>query len=207
MPRSLRWLPLFLSLTSLQLLAPALASTLVPTQTPALAQTNSPIDPVSAPANNPNSTNPNISFRRPLRITSIRVSNDFELRRAEYRFTLDFPADAVEPLEKLVFEQVEGAGYPRYQTDDSYAFDGTDGMPLPLRVVESDRDSKTITVAFDPPIEPGRQITVALNARNPRSGTYVYQFTAFPTGATTGQYAGVDRFSIFDPFIRRRFGR
>jgi len=177
-----RLLFLFAATASLLLLAPA------------VAQTNLP----STPA-----TNSAISFRRPLRVNNIRVSNDFELRRSEYQFTIDFPADAVEPLEKLTFEQVEGSDYPRYRDSGSDAFDSADRTMLPLSRVENNRDQRTITVEFDPPVEPGRQITVRFKARNPRSGIYVYQLAAFPAGATEGQYAGVERFSIFDPSFRR----
>ena len=169
---------------------------------PVAAQSN--LSPAAAPTP---ATNSAISFRRPLRINNIRLSNNLELRRAEYRFTIDFPADAVEPLEKLTFEQVEGAGYPRYRDSGSYAFDNDSQRRLSLGRLENDRDRKIITVEFDPPIEPGREITVGFKARNPRSGTYVYQLTAFPVGATEGQYAGVERFSVFDPAIRRRFIR
>lgn len=187
-----RLLALCTGVASLLLLTPVIA----PAIAPAVAQSSQPS------ASPTPTTNASISFRRPLRVTNIRISNDFELRRSEYYFTIDFPADAVESLEKLTFEQVEGAGYPRYRDSGSYAFDNADRTPLPISAVQNNSDDKTITVEFDPPIEPGRQITVGFKARNPRSGTYVYQLTAFPVGATQGQYAGVDRFSVFDPSNR-----
>ena len=152
------------------------------------------------------SDNPNISFRRPLRVTNIRVPIDRQFRRSEYFFTLDFPADAVEPLQKLTFEQIEGVSYPRYRPDDSYAL-GTDRNPLPIAASDND-DKRTVTVEFNPPVEPGQQITVALRARNPRDGIYLYRLTAFPVGATEGQYAGIERFNIYAPSRRdRRFRR
>lgn len=98
---------------------------------------------------------------------------------------------------------MEGAGYPRYAGSSHYAVDNANRTSLPISAVDNNPDDKTITVEFDPPIEPGRELTVGFSARNPRSGTYVYQLTAFPVGATQGQYAGVDRFSVFDPFTRR----
>ena len=174
--------------------------------TPGLAQLNAPsIDspPSTAQAAPGPATNPDISFRRPLRVTNVLARSHYELRRAEHTFTIDFPADAVEPLQKLVVEQVEGPGYSRYSDSGSRAFDGESRESLSLSSVESDRNQRTITVEFDPPVEPGRQVTVVLNARNPRAGIYTYQFTAFPVGAQEGQYAGVERLNIYEP-IRRR---
>ncbi len=163
-----------------------------------------PIQAQEAPALTP-ATNPAISFRRPLRATRVRVPNNRELRRSEYLFTFDFPAEAVEPLEKLVFDQIEGVGYPRYRSDDSYAFETDSGERLPVSAVENDLDQRKVTVVFDPPVEPGRQITVALRARNPRDGLYIYQLSAFPAGASEGQYAGVERLNFYRPSRSDRF--
>ena len=81
---------------------------------PTIAQTNAtPSHPNTSLAQAPQpvnetpgltpATNPNISFRRPLRVTNIRIPIDWQYRRTEYLFTVHFPADAVEPLAKLVF--------------------------------------------------------------------------------------------------------
>ena len=48
---------------------------------------------------------------------------------------------------------------------------------------------------------------LALKARNPRDGIYVYRLMAFPEGAIVGQYAGVDRFNIAAPERRDRIFR
>ena len=152
-------------------------------------------------------TNPAISFRRPLRVSHLRIPNSLEFRRSQYFFTFDFPTEAVEPLEKIVFEQVEGADYPRYRVGDFAAFDATDRTPFPLGTIENSRDQRTLTIEFDPPIEPGQPVTVALRARNPRSGIYIYQLSAYPVGATEGQYAGVERLTFDEPVRRDRFFR
>lgn len=173
--------------------------------TPAIAQNNPPSDSAQ-PANQAEpspATNPRISFRRPLRVINIFTPNNLERRRSKYHFTLDFPADAVEPLQKIVFEQVGGADYPRYRDQGNYAFDRASRADLPLSTVNNDRDQRTIVVEFDPPVEPGREVTVVLEARNPRDGIYTYQLTAFPVGATEGQYAGVERLNIYEPARRR----
>ena len=85
----------------------------------AYAQTESP---EVVPAGEPTQLirSPNISFRRPLRVTNVRISNNQELRRSNYLFQINFPEDAVEPLEKLVIEQIEGAQYPRFSLRRSY---------------------------------------------------------------------------------------
>ncbi|MGB3300729.1 MAG: DUF2808 domain-containing protein [Phormidesmis sp.] len=197
MPSPLRsFCPLAIALT---LLPGALALS-------AIAQTNNPsqIEAPSAPSESDltPATNPAISFRRPLRVNSVRVPTSWQYRRSEYLFTLDFPAEAVEPLQKIVFEQVEGVDYPRYDTDDSYAFVANSRTRLPIKVTNN-RDQRTLTVEFDPPVAPGGDITIALRARNPRDGIYVYQLAAYPAGATEGQYAGVERLNFYAP--RRRF--
>ena len=172
----------------------------------AYAQTE---NPKVVPAGEPTEliSSPNISFRRPLRVTGVRISNNRELRRSNYLFQINFPEDAVEPLEKLVFEQIEGAQYPRFSPRRSYAFDANNDAELPFSRLENDADNRRITVEFDPPVNPGQQLTVALNARNPRSGSYIYRLTAFPVGATEGQYAGVERLDFHESFRRRRFNR
>ena len=187
-----------LSLNALFALPLSLAflTSLPPSQT--VAQSQGEVSPA---------TNPDVSFRRPLRVVNARTSNKFEQRRSEYRFSINFPEDAVEPLERIVFAQVEGAGYPRYQGSGNYAFDSRDRTELPLSEVNNNRDNRTIVVEFDPPVEPGRDITVALRARNPRSGIYTYQLTAFPVGATEGQYAGVESLTFYDTSDRRRLFR
>lgn len=177
------------------------------TCSPAIAQ-EVPITPQEQTATPANSQN--ISFRRPLRVSNIRIPTDWQFRRTVYLFTLDFPADAVEPLEKLTFEQIEGVDYPRYQTDSSYAFasnlETNERSSLNISTTDDDR-ARSITVEFDPPVAPGRQITVALRARNPRDGIYLYRLTAFPAGASEGQYAGIERFNIYAPSRRHPFHR
>lgn len=172
---------------------------------PQIETPQTPSEPANEPVREPGltpATNPAISFRRPLRVNSVRVPISWQYRQSEYLFTLDFPADAVEPLKKIVFEQVEGVDYPYYDTDDSYALAADGRTPLPISVTD-DSDKRTITVEFDQPVEPGGEITVALRARNPRDGIYVYKLAAYPAGATEGQYAGVERLNFYAPEWRR----
>ncbi|MGD1866785.1 MAG: DUF2808 domain-containing protein [Phormidesmis sp.] len=192
------------SLSVLTVAAIALSFQLVATaqeRSPSSLDENAQMSPSVTPA-----SNPNISFRRPLRLTNIRIPIDRQFRRTQYLFTVDFPADAVEPLEKLTLEQIEGVDYPRYRTDDSYAFEAGSRSRFSTSTFDDD-DARTVTVEFDPPVEPGQQVTVALRARNPRDGIYQYRLTAFPVGAIEGQYAGIERFNIYAPERRDRFFR
>ena len=182
------------------LLLPAIAQSDNP---PQIEAPQLPNEPANQPGLTP-ATNPAISFRRPLRVNGVRVPTNWQYRRSEYLFTLDFPAEAVEPLKKIIFEQIEGVDYPYYNTGDSYAFKTDSRTPLPISVVDNE-DERTITVEFDQPVEPGGEITVALRARNPRDGIYVYKLAAYPAGATEGQYAGVERLNFYAPERRRRF--
>ena len=173
---------------------------------PAIAQeaAESPPTPAAADANP-------IYFARQLRLLDVSVPNRWQFRASEYLFTIDIPAAASQPLAKLVFTQIEGADYPRYSTRDTRAFEAGDRhTPLSLSQAENNTDDRTITVVFDPPVEPGRQITVALKAHhNPRDGIYLYEVTALPPGISgAGQRVGLGRLNFYEreSLGRRRFG-
>ncbi|MGB3642285.1 MAG: DUF2808 domain-containing protein, partial [Rivularia sp. (in: cyanobacteria)] len=80
---------------------------------------------------------------------------------------------------------------------------------LPLQITEK-RDDKTVSLTFNPPVEPGKTITIALKQiRNPSSeGVYLFGVTAFPVGEKShGQFLGYGRLhfyrnnnSLFSPF-------
>lgn len=173
---------------------------------PAIAQETLEVLPALVAA----SANP-IHFARPLRLADVSIPNNWQFRASEYLFTIDIPADASQPLERVVFAQIEGADYPRYSTRNTHAFaEGDRHTSLTLSQVENDTDERTITVVFDPPIEPGLQITVALKAHhNPRGGIYLYQVTASPPGISgPGQRVGLGRLQFYerDSIGRGRFG-
>lgn len=174
--------------------------------TPAIAQETPEVLPAPVAA----AANP-IYFARPLRLANVSTPNNWQFRASEYLFTIDIPADASQPLEKVVFAQIEGADYPRYSIRNTHAFaEGDRHTPLTLSQVENDTDERTVTVVFDPPIEPGRQITVALKAHhNPRGGIYLYQVTASPPGISgPGQRVGLGRLQFYEreSIGRGRFG-
>ncbi|WP_026097993.1 DUF2808 domain-containing protein [Baaleninema simplex] len=123
---------------------------------------------------------------------------------ATYFFTLDLPEDAGEPLQQVAIAQHERpAPYMRYRLEDTYSFEGRRrdrGDPLSLGNVTHDEDTQTVTVTFDPPVEPGTAITVALRpVRNPSfSGVYLFGVTAYPAGDKAyGQFLGFGRLHFY----------
>ncbi|MGB3786874.1 MAG: DUF2808 domain-containing protein [Phormidesmis sp.] len=142
-----------------------------------------------------------------LNLTDVRVSNSWQFRDAEYRFDISIPGSATAPLQKVVFSQIEGADYPNYSVRKTFAYEGGDrNQKLPLGSVTNDSDERTMTVTFDPPVQPGREITVVLNSfRNPRDGTYIYRVVGFPPGENRGgQRLGIGRLQFYEPIQRRR---
>lgn len=146
--------------------------------------------------------NREIFERSPVLDRRVKIPNNSQFRQSEYLFTIDHPAEAGAPIQEIVFAQTEGADYPSFSTRDTHAYEGDDSSAkLPLGLVSQDRDKRTMTVVFDPPVEPGRKITVALKAhRNPRDGTYIYSVTAFPPGtASEGRRVGTGRLQFYEP--------
>ncbi|MEM8807811.1 MAG: DUF2808 domain-containing protein, partial [Cyanobacteria bacterium P01_G01_bin.38] len=166
-----------------------------------LTQTSElPIEPETLPSPVIAEASP-VYFNEPLRLTHVSVPTKWQFRESEYLFNINLPAEAAEPLEEIVFTQIEGADYPSYSIRDTHAFEGGDrDAALPLSLVANDTDERTMTVVFDPQVEPGRQVTVALKAhRNPRDGTYLYRVVAYPPGtAGRGQRIGTGRLSFYE---------
>lgn len=139
-------------------------------------------------------------FSRPLDLVNVRVPNNAEFRSSDYLFTLDIPSEAALPLQTVVFSQIEGADYPRYSERRTYAYENGDHQAaLNLTVTDSARD-RTVTVVFDPPVQPGRQVTIALNARrNPRDGIYIYEIMGTPPNVDgPGQRIGIGRLQFYE---------
>ena len=145
-------------------------------------------------------------FSYPLDVTNVRVPNNFQYRRTDYRFTIDIPEAAEKPLQTVTFSQVEGADYPRFSERRSRAYKAGDRDQTLNISIDDDWDNRTITVTFDPPVAPGRQITIALNAQNPRDGTYIYEVAAAPPDTEgLGQRIGIERLNFYQGSDRRYF--
>ena len=137
---------------------------------------------------------------------------DVNIWGATYYFTVKVPSDAGEPLQTITINQHSGLDKINFDLEDSFAISGTRKSKkekLPLQISEKPK-SKTVSVTFDPAIEPGKTITIALKpVRNPSvEGVYLFGVTAFPKGEQShGQFLGYGRLhfyrnhnSLFSPF-------
>lgn len=133
---------------------------------------------------------------------------------ATYYFTLDVLENAGVPLQRVTIAQNEGADRVRFNLKETEAFDGgsRSNTRIGLGDVTQDDKTKAITVNFNPPVPPGKRVTIALSPyQNPSvGGVYLFGVTAFPQGEPAyGQFLGFGRISIYDrgsvfftPFFR-----
>lgn len=103
----------------------------------------------------------------------------------------------------MLSSKQDGIEYVRLKLEDTEAFEGTyrqKGVELNLAEVKSDRQTRSVAIAFSPPVPPGKTVTIALHPRrNPESGG-IYQFglTAFPPGEKShGQFLGFGRLHFY----------
>ncbi|MEL6221720.1 MAG: DUF2808 domain-containing protein [Cyanobacteria bacterium J06627_8] len=149
-----------------------------------------------------------VHFENPPRLidSAIREQSVSD-NNVKYFFFLSVPDNAGEPLQRVELVQENGDLFTReidFEPEDSIAYVGhrrSVGEELTIGVSEFNDDANTMTLTFDPPIQPGTDLTIRLNAeRNPRrSGVYLFGVTAYPEGTTPqGQFLGFGRFHIFD---------
>lgn len=126
---------------------------------------------------------------------------------AVYYFTLNLPENAGEPLQSVTIVQQNGTsplGEIDFDPDDVRAFEGTRrrrGDELSLAPTIWDEEEHTLTLTFDPPVEPGTDVTLRIEPRrNPRRpGVYLLGVTAFPAGDIAhGQFLGYGRLHFYD---------
>ena len=121
-----------------------------------------------------------------------------------YYFTLTVPDKAGESLGQVTIEQSEGTDLVRFSPKDVTAVEGTSRRSAPslgLGEVKVDRPTKTVTINFNPPVPPGKTVTLALVPdRNPLyGGVYLFGVTAFPAGEKThGQFLGFGRLHFYE---------
>ncbi len=144
-------------------------------------------------------------FLNPPRLLGAITSQDGTfIWGATYYFTLELPENAGEPLQKVAIVQEGGLGRPLFDASSTEVFEGTRnrlGKSLAIQNVNLDPDVPALVIEFNPPIPPGRTITIRLYpVKNPTvAGTYLYGVTAFPTGKKPfGQYLGVGQIRIYD---------
>ena len=149
-----------------------------------------------------------VYFENPPRLvdSSIRERSVSD-NNVKYYFHLNVPSNAGEPLRRIDIVQEHGDLFTReinFEADESVAYVGhrrSRGEELGISGASFDDETNTVTLTFDPPISPGTDVTVRLNAeRNPRQeGVYLLGVTAYPEGEVPrGQFLGFGRFHIFD---------
>lgn len=140
------------------------------------------------------------------------TNNSVNAWSVTYYFTLNHLENAGEPLQRVTIVQDEGTDTVRFSPKEIEAFEGTRdrlGSKLSLGEVTTDRKSRTVTVNFNPPVPPGKTVTIALSPdRNPLyGGVYLFGVTAFPPGEKThGQFLGFGRLNFYEsghPFFFR----
>lgn len=146
-----------------------------------------------------------VAFEKPPRLLEATTTyKEVNVWGATYYFTLSLPENAGEPLGRVTIRQRQGFDDIRFKLKNSEAFEGTpedDGEKLTLKEVTQDRDGRTISVTFDPPVQPGKTVTIALRpVRNPfTGGAYIFGVTAFPAGEKAyGLELGVGRLQFYD---------
>lgn len=149
-----------------------------------------------------------VSFEQPPRLidSAIREQSVSD-NNVKYFFHLSVPNNAGEALQRVEIVQQHGNLFTReidFEAEESIAYVGhrrSIGEELRIGLSDFDDDTNTIVLTFDPPIPPGTDLTIRLNAeRNPRrAGVYLLGVTAYPEGeAARGQFLGFGRFNIFD---------
>jgi hypothetical protein len=143
-----------------------------------------------------------VYFAQPPRLTYTGTTyNDIYVSGATYYFTVSLPDNAGEPLQKITINQYEGVDDIEFEVKKTYAFEGTrskEGQKLQLTDVS--RDKKTISLTLNPPVSPGKTITIALKpVQNPTIiGVYLFGVTAFPAGEKShGQFLGYGRLQFY----------
>jgi hypothetical protein len=139
----------------------------------------------------------------PRLIKATTTFNDVRFWGATYYFTLSIPEDAGEPLQQVTFVQKEGLDKIDFNLKQTRAYEnGKRDHPIALGKVSATQ-GRVISVTFEPPVPPGKTVTIALRPfYNPDfSGVYLFGVTAFPQGEKAhGQFLGYGRLQFYDKF-------
>ncbi|QQE65447.1 hypothetical protein GFS31_21350 [Leptolyngbya sp. BL0902] len=123
---------------------------------------------------------------------------------AIYYLTVDVPAAAQVPMDRIVIRLDEGRDPTfRYRLGATQVWQtvGEERRAVTLGEVVEDRAAQTLTLNFDPPLPPGGTVTLALHpVRNPRwAGVYLFGVTAFPAGdVVQPRFMGFARLSFYE---------
>jgi hypothetical protein len=141
--------------------------------------------------------------KSPRLVDMVTTQNTARVWSAKYYVTIDLPADIGEPLQQVTIQQREGFDDIDYRIDRTFAFEGRPrqrGEALGIKSATFDEGQNLVTVIFDPPVPPGRTVTIGLvPTHNPfNDGVYLFGITAFPTGEKPmGLYLGVGRLHFY----------
>ncbi|MEO0409092.1 MAG: DUF2808 domain-containing protein [Cyanobacteria bacterium P01_A01_bin.135] len=132
-----------------------------------------------------------------------------------YYFQITVPEDAGQALQRVVIAQRDGDSNFReveFEPEKTRAFIGSGrrGEELSLGEVVWDEAANAVSVEFDPPVAPGTEVALRLQAeRNPRrGGVYLFGVTVFPEGASpSGVFIGYGRIHIYENSDRDFFSR
>jgi Protein of unknown function (DUF2808) len=145
-----------------------------------------------------------VYFVQPPRLLDTATTfNDVNVWGATYYFTVRLPENAGESLQRITINQREGVDNIRFDLKDSFAFEGTrnnEGQNLEFKDAISNHKTQTVELTFDPPVSPGKTITIALKpVQNPMvEGVYLFGVTAFPAGEIShGQFLGYGRLQFY----------
>jgi hypothetical protein len=145
------------------------------------------------------------TFEAPPQLTDTAATfNSVRVWGAKYYFSLVLPEDAGEPLKIIEIEQLPAPDKIEYELDETFAFVGTRsnrGESLSLNEVELNEETNTISITFDPPIQPGTAFTIGLEPlRNPAfGGTYLFRVRVLPAGnLPCGLDLGVGRLQFYE---------
>lgn len=148
--------------------------------------------------------NGTVSFvQSPRLLAATTPHTDTRVGRQVYYFTIDLPSTAGEPLQSVTFFQVQGTTPVLFAQENSFAFEGTRdrrGPKLTLKPEKTNPKTTDITVTFDPPVPPGKTVTIGLRpANNPSfGGVYLFGVSAFPSGErAVGQFLGYGRLQFY----------
>lgn len=145
-------------------------------------------------------------FDHPPSLIRATTSNPATRFSSTYEFTLTIPASAGASLQAVTISQESVADTVRFDVGRTVAFAGNrygvgDRLPLASTGGCESRNHKQTTIVFNPPVQPGTTVTIALEAsRNPdTSGIYLFGVTAYPAGERgNGLFLGYGRLTFHD---------
>ncbi|MBD2539225.1 DUF2808 domain-containing protein [Coleofasciculus sp. FACHB-SPT36] len=142
------------------------------------------------------------SFGVPFQLSNTRTSQaSVRFRGASYYFTFNLPKTASQSLNRVTIRQ-NGGNLVEFDSAKTKAFlNEKPKENCKLGEVKVDKKTQEVDLVFDPPIQPGQTVTVAIGPfENPSvSGIYNFGVSAFPTGdKPEKQFLGYGPLRFFD---------